>query len=53
MKKKNIYPVSTNGLSWIEIDDNNDLQEAHIVVKNILDEENNMVSSRKTFRGIE
>jgi len=53
MKKKNVYPVSTNGLSWIEIDDNNDLKEAHIVVKNILDEENNMVSSRKTFRGIE
>ena len=53
MKKKNIYPVSTNGLSWIEIDDNNDLQEARIVVKNILDEENNIVSSRKIFRGIE
>jgi len=51
MAKKNVYPVSTNGLSWIEIDDQNDLKEAHLVVKNILDEENYVDSSKNPFQG--
>ena len=50
---KNVYHVSTNRLLWIYIGDNNELQEEHLMVKNILDGESNMVSSRKIFRGIE
>ena len=39
MQKVDVHPVSTGGLSWIEIDDDNDLAKAAGVIEKILQEE--------------
>jgi len=39
MQSFNVYPVSTKGLAWIEVDDHTDLKNAEKVVEMMLDEE--------------
>lgn len=39
MERSNVYPVSTKGLPWIEIDDHNDLKNARSVIEDIFEEE--------------
>lgn len=39
LKKMDVRMVSTKGLSWFEIDDHNDLKEAHNIIIKIIEEE--------------
>jgi pyruvate,water dikinase len=52
MDRIDVYPVSTKGLPWIEIDDHEDLKNAEEVVEKILEEEKILEGQNTGFETI-